>query len=273
VLRSEVFEELETITGWVRHADTLMHGWGLEKVIKPGYRSLFYGPSGTGKTLTACLIGNTVGADVYRIDLSMVVSKYIGETEKNLANVFDQAQNKNWILFFDEADSLFGRRTDIHDAHDRYSNLEVNYLLQKLEEHDGPVILATNRRKNIDEAFLRRIHFIVEFPLPSEPLRQVIWQKKIPALVPKSDDLDVNLLAKQFEISGGDIKNAALQATFMAAEAGTPLNMDHLLAALRREYLKMGKHFPGAQLNRRDQGFVESPKARRRKKEIRRLGT
>lgn len=275
VLHKTLADHLKAFRNNIAHQYTVYEKWGFgaKESRGRGVVALFSGRSGTGKTMAAEVIANDLKINLYRVDLAGVVSKYIGETEKNLKNIFESSQGTNTLLFFDEADSLFGKRTDIHDAHDRYSNLEVNYLLQKLEEHDGPVILATNRRKNIDEAFLRRIHFIVEFPLPSEPLRQVIWQKKIPALVPKSDDLDVNFLAKQFEISGGDIKNAALQATFMAAEAGTPLNMDHLLAALRREYLKMGKHFPAAQLNRHDQGIVESPETRRRKKEVRRLGT
>ncbi len=275
VMHKSLADHLKAFRNNIAHQFTVYEKWGFgtKESRGRGVVALFSGRSGTGKTMAAEVIANDLKINLYRIDLASVVSKYIGETEKNLKNIFESARGTNTLLFFDEADSLFGRRTDIHDAHDRYANLEVNYLLQKLEEHDGPVILATNRRKNIDEAFLRRIHFIVEYPLPSEPLRQVIWQKKIPALVPKSDDLDLNFLAKQFEISGGDIKNAALQATFMAAEAGTPLNMDHLLAALRREYRKMGKHFPGAQLNQHDQGFVESPEARRRRKEVRRLGT
>jgi SpoVK/Ycf46/Vps4 family AAA+-type ATPase len=274
VLHKSLAEHLKAFRNNIAHQFTVYEKWGFgaKESRGRGAVALFSGRSGTGKTMAAEVIANDLKINLYRIDLASVVSKYIGETEKNLKNIFESARGLNTLLFFDEADSLFGKRTDIHDAHDRYSNLEVNYLLQKLEEHDGPVILATNRRKNIDEAFLRRIHFIVEFPLPSEPLRQLIWQKKIPALVPKSDDLDINFLARHFEISGGDIKNATLQATFMAAEAGAPLNMDHLLAALRREYLKMGKHFPGAQLNQVDQGFVESPEARRRKKEVRRLG-
>jgi len=275
VLHKSLADHLKAFRNNIAHQFTVYEKWGFgaKESRGRGVAALFSGRSGTGKTMAAEVIANDLKINLYRVDLAGVVSKYIGETEKNLKNIFESARGNNTLLFFDEADSLFGKRTDIHDAHDRYSNLEVNYLLQKLEEHDGPVILATNRRKNIDEAFLRRIHFMVEFPLPSEPLRQVIWQKKIPALVPKSADLDVNFLAKQFEISGGDIKNAALQAAFMAAEAGTPLNMDHLLAALRREYLKMGKHFPGAQLNPHDPGIVESPETRRRKKEVRRLGT
>jgi DNA polymerase III delta prime subunit len=274
VLHRSLVDHLKAFRNNVAHQFTIYEKWGFgaKESRGRGVVALFSGRSGTGKTMAAEVIANDLRINLYRIDLASVVSKYIGETEKNLKNIFDSARGTSTLLFFDEADSLFGRRTDIHDAHDRYANLEVNYLLQKLEEHDGPVILATNRRKNIDEAFLRRIHFIVEFPLPSEPLRQVIWQKKIPARVPKADDLDINFLARQFEISGGDIKNAALQAMFMAAEDGTPLTMEHLLSALRREYLKMGKHFPGAQLNEHDQGFVESPEARRRKKEVRRLG-
>jgi len=274
VVHESLADHLKAFRNNIAHQFTVYEKWGFgaKESRGRGVTALYSGRSGTGKTMAAEVIANDLQINLYRIDLASVVSKYIGETEKNLKNIFDSARGTNTLLFFDEADSLFGKRTDIHDAHDRYANLEVNYLLQKLEDHDGPVILASNRRKNIDEAFLRRIQFIVEFPLPSEHLRRLIWQKKIPARVPKSAGLDVNYLAKHFEISGGDIKNAALQATFMAAEAGTPLTMEHLLAALRREYRKMGKHFPGARLNQHDQGFVESPEARRRKKEVRRLG-
>ena len=156
VLGREVLEEIDAITTWIRHSATLLRDWQLDKAIKPGYRALFFGPPGTGKTLTATLIGQAALADVYRIDLSMVVSKYIGETEKNLAQVFDQAQTRNWILFFDEADALFGKRTASSSSNDRHANQEVSYLLQRVEEFPGTVILATNLKANIDDAFARR---------------------------------------------------------------------------------------------------------------------
>lgn len=275
VVHRSLADHLKAFRNTVAHQFTVYEKWGLGKKDRKGHGAvaLFSGPSGTGKTMAAEVIAHDLGINLYRVDLAGIVSKYIGETEKNLQRIFHGARGSNTLLFFDEADALFGKRTDIHDSHDRYANLEVNYLLQKLEEHDGPVLLATNRRKNIDEAFLRRIHFIIEFPQPSESLRQIIWQKKIPDSIQRSDDVDIPLLAKQFEISGGDIKNAALQAIFMAAESGAGLNMNHLLTSLRREYLKLGKHFPGSQLNHLKKNVFESADTRRRKKEVKRFGS
>lgn len=275
VVHKSLADHLKAFRNTIAHQFTVYEKWGMgdKDARGRGVVAMFSGGSGTGKTMAAEVIANDMGINLYRVDLAGIVSKYIGETEKNLKKIFQNARGTNTLLFFDEADSLFGKRTDIHDSHDRYANLEVNYLLQKLEEHDGPVILATNRRKNIDEAFLRRIHFILEFPNPSESLRKIIWQKKLAASVPKADDIDFIALAKQFEISGGDIKNAALQAAFMAAENKTPVCMEYILGALKREYLKLGKHFPGSLINQNDTGLFETPEARRRKKEVRRLGS
>jgi hypothetical protein len=275
VLPAALVEHLRAFRNMIAHQFVVYEKWGLgaKEPRRRGVVALLSGPSGTGKTMAAEVIAHDLGINLYRVDLAGIVSKYIGETEKNLKKIFESARGTNTLLFFDEADSLFGRRTEIHDSHDRYANLEVNYLLQRLEEHDGPVILASNRRKNIDEAFLRRIHFVIEFPLPSENLRQLIWQKKLPPTLPRNPDVDISLLSRQFELSGGDIKNAALKAAFMAAEEGCELNMEHLLAALRREYLKLGKHYPGAQLQTVYQGILDSPDDRRRKKEVQRLGT
>lgn len=242
VLAPEVFEELDTIIGWMQHAETIMQGWGLEKVIKPGYRSLFYGPSGTGKTLTACLIGKTVGADVYRIDLSMMVSKYIGETEKNLAGIFDQAQNKNWILFFDEADALFGKRTQTANAHDRYANQEISYLLQRVEDFPGVVILATNLKANIDAAFARRFQSQVYFPLPDAEQRLQLWKNTLDHGCRLTADTDLQEIAEKYELSGGAIINVvrcgALWALQMKRDA---ISGKDLVRGIAKELRKEGK--------------------------------
>jgi hypothetical protein len=242
VLPPEVFEELDTITGWVRHANTLMQGWGLEKVIKPGYRSLFYGPSGTGKTLTACLIGNTVGADVYRIDLSMVVSKYVGETEKNLANIFDQARNKNWILFFDEADALFGKRTQTTNAHDRYANQEISYLLQRVEDFPGVVILATNLKANIDDAFARRFQSQVYFPMPDADQRLQLWENMLNPHCRLTEGTDLNQIAEKYEISGGAITNVVRYGAIWALQnKRRAISHSDLVKGIAKELRKEGK--------------------------------
>jgi SpoVK/Ycf46/Vps4 family AAA+-type ATPase len=242
VLPPEVFEELETITGWVRHAKTLMHDWGLEKVIKPGYRSLFYGPSGTGKTLTACLIGDTVSADVYRIDLSMVVSKYIGETEKNLANIFDQAQNKSWILFFDEADALFGKRTQTTSAHDRYANQEISYLLQRVEDFPGVVILATNLKGNIDDAFARRFQSQVYFPMPDADQRLQLWKNMLNHRCRPTKDTDLNEISEIYELSGGAITNVVRYGAILALQNNREaIFHGDLVKGISKELRKEGK--------------------------------
>src|SRR5207248_4941858 len=186
--------------------------WGFERRIDSGkgLKALFAGASGTGKTMTAGVIARELGLDLYRIDLSGVVSKYIGETEKNLDRIFRAAHCSNAILFFDEADALFGKRSEVKDAHDRYANIEVAYLLQKMEEHEGAVILASNLSKNIDDAFSRRMHYIVEFPMPDEAHRERLWLGMFPPEVPLGQDVDFRFLARQFPIAGGDIKNIAL---------------------------------------------------------------
>ena len=190
VLDPNVLNEVSEIAAWLEHQSTIMDKWGLKKQIKKGYRSLFYGPPGTGKTLTACLIGKQTGLDVYRIDLSQVVSKFIGETEKNMANIFDQAENKNWILFFDEADALFGKRTATSDAKDRHANQEVAYLLQRVEDFPGVVILATNLKANMDIAFTRRFQSMIYFPSPNEEQREMLWENSF-RTVKTADDLSL----------------------------------------------------------------------------------
>ena len=218
--------------------------WGFEgkQSLGKGLNVLLAGPSGTGKTMAAGIMAGELGLDLYKIDLSTVVSKFIGETEKNLSRVFAEAETSNAILFFDEADALFGKRTEVRDAHDRYANIEVSYLLQRMEEYDGVVLLATNMRKNMDEAFVRRMHFMLEFPMPSEDDRRRIWQQVWPDDAPRSEDLDLDAVACRFELSGGNIRNVALAAAFLAADdGGGPIAMTHLLRAIRREYQKMGK--------------------------------
>jgi len=206
-----------------------------------GLNVLFAGPSGTGKTMAAEIIANELDLDLYKIDLSAIVSKYIGETEKNLDRVFREGHTANAILFFDEADALFGKRSEVRDSHDRYANIEIAYLLQKMEEYDGVVILATNLRKNMDEAFARRMHFSVEFPIPEEPDRRRIWQGMFPTEAPLDKGVDLKFLANQFKFTGGNIKNIALGAAFLAAEQGCPITMENLIWSTKREYQKMGK--------------------------------
>jgi len=209
-----------------------------------GLNVIFAGPSGTGKTMSAGIIAGELRMDLYKIDLSTVVSKYIGETEKNLERIFTEAGESNAILFFDEADSLFGKRSEVKDAHDRYANIETGYLLQKMEEYDGIVVLATNLRKNLDEAFIRRMHFIIEFPFPEEEDRYEIWRRVFPKAVPLGEDVDLRFMARQFKMSGGNIKNIALAAAFLAAgdeQENPTIGMNQLIRATRREYQKLGK--------------------------------
>jgi SpoVK/Ycf46/Vps4 family AAA+-type ATPase len=191
--------------------------------------------------MAAEIVANELRLDLYKIDLATVVSKYIGETEKNLDRIFKEAEDSNSILFFDEADAIFGKRSEVRDSHDRYANIEIAYLLQKMEEYQGIVMLATNLRKNLDEAFARRMHFSVEFPFPEEADRFRIWQKAFPEAAPLSEDINLAFMAQQFKITGGNIKNIALSAAFLAAEDGGAITMPHLIHATKREYQKMGK--------------------------------
>ncbi|MCH8987744.1 MAG: ATP-binding protein [Chloroflexi bacterium] len=242
VLAPNVMEEIENINTWMRHSKTILSDWGLKKTIKPGYRSLFYGPPGTGKTLSATLIGASAGVDVYRIDLSMVVSKYIGETEKNLANVFDQAQNKNWVLFFDEADALFGKRTQTSSSNDRYANQEISYLLQRVEDFPGVVILATNMKANIDDAFARRFQSFIYFPMPDADQRLKLWEGVLGSGCRLADDVDLEQLAKESELSGGAITNVVRYGAIRALQRETPMiTQADLLKGITKERLKEGK--------------------------------
>ena len=242
VLHPGTLRQIREIENWVKHNDTLLNDWGMGKKIKPGYRALFYGPPGTGKTLTATLLGKHTGKDVFRIDLSRVVSKYIGETEKNLSRLFDKAENKDWILFFDEADALFGKRTDIRDAHDKYANQEVAYLLQRIENHGGLVILASNQRGNIDDAFARRLQSIVHFPMPRPEERYAIWQKTFPPQIVLADDIDWRQIATRHELTGAGILNVAhFCAIDVLAKQSPQLELKDLEAAIQREFVKEGK--------------------------------
>lgn len=242
VLAPQVLAEIDNIKTWIERSKTIMEEWGLEKSIKPGYRSLFYGPPGTGKTLTATLIGAEVGVDVYRIDLSMVVSKYIGETEKNLANVFDQAQNKNWILFFDEADALFGKRTQTSSSNDRYANQEISYLLQRVEDFPGIVILATNLKGNIDDAFARRFQSLVYFPLPDVEQRHRLWRNTLNGKTRLAEGVDLQHLAGEYELSGGAITNVVRYGAISALQMNrNNINRDDLVKGVAKELRKEGK--------------------------------
>lgn len=242
VLPPLTLKQIREIEHWIEYNDTLLHEWGMKKKIKPGYRALFYGPPGTGKTLTATLLGKQTGKDVFRIDLSRVVSKYIGETEKNLSRLFDKAENKDWILFFDEADALFGKRTDIRDAHDKYANQEVAYLLQRIENYNGLVILASNQRANIDEAFVRRFQAIIHFPMPGADERYEIWRKTIPEQLEVHIDIDWRQVANRYELSGASILNVTHYcAVEIIAAQSARLDLKRLETAIQREFIKEGK--------------------------------
>jgi AAA+ superfamily predicted ATPase len=241
VLSEAKLDQLRTIAARYRHADTVYDDWGLASASGRGIVSLFTGPSGTGKTLAAEVIAGALELDMYRIDLSSVVSKYIGETEQNLEKLFAAASAGNSVLFFDEADSLFGKRSEVKDGRDRYANLEVSYLLQRLENYDGVVVLATNLPKNIDDAFLRRIHEIVDFTPPGPQERRAIWHRHLDGGGIPQADLDIDYLSDTFEITGGLIRNVVVSAAFRAADDGAPLAMSHILPALASEYRKLGR--------------------------------
>ncbi len=243
VLPRQQLATLRLICTTVRQRPTVYGDWGFDRKLSTGKGmiALFSGVSGTGKTMSAEIIANELGLDLYKINLSAVVSKYIGETEKNLEKIFSEAQYTDAILFFDEADALFGKRSEVKDAHDRYANIETAYLLQRTEEYNGLVILASNIKKNMDEAFVRRIHFMVDFPFPEEPERLEIWRRTFPRQAPRSDDIDLPFLARKLKITGGNIRNIILVAAFLAAEEHAPISMRHLVRGASYEFQKIGK--------------------------------
>jgi AAA+ superfamily predicted ATPase len=243
VLPPRTLQQLREVCAAEKYRSFIFAEWGFDRrlVQGKGLNVLFWGVSGTGKTMSAGIVARELGLDLYKIDLSSVISKYIGETEKHLSEIFREAQSSNAILFFDEADAIFGKRSEVKDAHDRYANVEVAYLLQKMEEYEGVVILASNFRRNIDDAFTRRIQYIVEFPFPEPKYRERIWRGLIPVSAPLSEDVDFGFLARQFELAGGNIRNAALVAAFLAAEEGGKIRMEHFVLATARELQKLGK--------------------------------
>jgi SpoVK/Ycf46/Vps4 family AAA+-type ATPase len=206
-----------------------------------GLTALFAGDSGTGKTLSAEVVAADLGLDLYVIDLATVVDKYIGETEKNLDRIFSEADRVNGVLLFDEADAIFGKRSEVKDARDRYANVEIAYLLQRMERFDGVAVLTTNLRANLDEAFLRRLDVIVDFPMPEEEDRLRLWQLHLPPIIPRADDVDLGFLAGAFKLSGGNIRNVCLQAAYYAAAADRSLTMLDLVRGTEREYQKLGR--------------------------------
>ncbi len=240
VLPKQQERQLRELVARYRHSATVFDRWGFNASSGSGIVALFAGPSGTGKTLAAEVIGTALGLDVYKIDLSSLVSKYIGETEKNLERIFDAASAGNVVLFFDEADALFGKRSEVNDSHDRYANIEVAYLLQRIEAYEGIVVLATNLRANLDDAFLRRIHVSVDFRDPDESQRLQIWQRSFPPAAPV-ESLDLPWLARSFRITGGNIRNASTTAAFLAADADHPIRMEDVVRGIDRELEKLGR--------------------------------
>jgi len=243
VLPDDQLALLREIIATVRGRPQVLEAWGVGQKLasSAGVTVLFTGPPGTGKTMAAEISAGELGMDLYKIDLSTVVSKYIGETEKNLERIFSEAQTSNAILFFDEADALFGKRSEVRDSHDRYANIEISYLLQRMEAYDGVTILATNLRANLDEAFTRRLQFAVDFPFPEEADRLRIWQTLFPPDVPHSSELDFDLLAQRFKLAGGSIRNIIVSAAYLASADGGQVTMEHLLHGTRRELQKIGR--------------------------------
>ena len=242
VLHPGTRRQIEEIGAWIQHGETLMNDWGMAPKLRPGYRSLFYGPPGTGKTMTACLLGKSTERDVYKVDLSLVVSKYIGETEKNLAKVFDQAEHRDWILFFDEADALFGKRSETRDAHDRYANQEIAFLLQRVETFDGIAILASNLRENLDDAFARRFESIIYFPLPRPEERLRLWRQGFSPKARLEKVIDLDKLAKEHTLAGGAIMNVIRYASLQALRRDSEVVLlEDVLQGIRREYAKESK--------------------------------
>jgi hypothetical protein len=243
VLPAEVLEQLRELTQRARHRDLVLDSWGMAGPAsrRRGLNALFAGASGTGKTMAAEVVAREMGLDLYVVDLASVVDKYVGETEKNLDRIFAEAERVNGVLLFDEADALFGKRSDVSDAHDRYANVEVAYLLQRMEQFEGIAILATNLRSNLDEAFARRLDALIDFPEPEQQDRLRLWERCLGSAAPRAEALDLEFLARAFKLSGGNIRNIALTAAYAAAEDSAPIGMVHLVRATQREYRKLGR--------------------------------
>jgi SpoVK/Ycf46/Vps4 family AAA+-type ATPase len=243
VLPPDVHAQLRELAARARHRERVLDDWqiGGRSSRGRGITALFGGESGTGKTLAAEVIAGELGLDLYVIDLSTVIDKYIGETEKNLDRIFAEADRINGVLLFDEADAIFGKRSEVRDARDRYANVEVAYLLQRMERFDGLAILTTNLRANLDEAFTRRIDAIADFPMPEEVDRLALWRMHLPPRLPQADDIDLEFLARRFRFSGGNIRNVCLTAAFLAADADRPVAMRDLIRGTELEYRKLGR--------------------------------
>ncbi len=243
VLPARPLTLLRSLAAFLRHRDLVLDEWGFGRRSgrAQGLVAMFAGDSGTGKTLAARVLANELGLELFRIDLATVVSKWLGETEKNLERVFAAAQGANAVLFFDEADAVFGRRSDVQDSHDRYANLQTAYLLQRMERHDGPIVLATNMRGNIDDAFLRRMDAVIEFPFPTAEYRLRLWELLLPPEAPRAPDVELDFLAERFELSGGGIRNAAIAAAVLAASEGSAIGMTQLVRGVAMEYAKHGR--------------------------------
>ncbi len=246
ILPDDQIAQLREIRNRAEYVHTVQDVWGYGNKIapRPGISALFAGESGTGKTMSAEVIANELGLLLYKIDLSAVVSKYIGETEKNLSVIFEEAQASSSILFFDEADALFGKRSEVKDARDRYANIETAYLLQQIEDYDGIAILATNLRQNLDDAFTRRLDFVITYPFPDAEARAHIWTRHFPPNAPLHTDVDFQALAERFPLAGGNIRNVAISAAYLAASDNGIISNEHILTAIRREYQKMGRLTP-----------------------------
>jgi SpoVK/Ycf46/Vps4 family AAA+-type ATPase len=248
VVPPETRAMLEALASHVRHRTLVYDKWGFGAHTHRGLGTgaLFAGSSGTGKTLAAEILAREAGLDLVHIDLSQIVNKYVGETEKNLRRVFDAAEDSGAILLFDEADALFGKRGEVEKGTDRYANIEVSYLLQRMEAYRGLAILTTNQREAIDTAFLRRLRFVISFPFPDASLRVALWQRAFPAPAPRGP-IDVHRLAR-LQLAGGNIRNVAVNAAFIAAERGESISMHHVLAASRAEFIKIERPFPEAEV-------------------------
>ena len=239
VLNEHVLEQLNEIETWIKHKSLIMDDWGLARHLRPGYKALFSGPSGTGKTMAAAIIGRSADKEVYKVDLSLMSTKYIGETEKNLIEIFEKAMDNNWILFFDEADSLFGKRTNVKSAHDRYANMEVAYLLQRIEDYDGVVIVSLNSPKKLDDAFIRRFHSVIHFKVPDAQQRLILWANAFSGKLKLDPSIDLEKIAEDYSLTGGSILNVLRYCAIKAAaENETIVNKKNLITGIRREFQK-----------------------------------